>query len=336
MAKETVVITPYRIGQAHLVGKYDDRNLGVTVLITKDMQVKTSFTPADEKNRFSFTFNEIQRTFSLEYDEESTDLNQTKIRSFLNALALKPDIKIEGREMTPREAEMKFGIAPKFIMKYINGISKVSAISIMERTKAVSVFMDMETMMKQDVAFLFGVNAYRLKDSELINTMIGENFDGILLQPKHMERFIKYDRNNQDTRTRCLMSKANYLDYVKHRHDASTSGYWWAGKSPYNNEFIGKDIQAVIEYFAHNPKMFEWLETEVNKQDRMTSDNVSGIDKAIASQKQKTASVNEQWDAAAKEAKGLGIDPNQFGGDLRKLKAKIGIVKTADKIKETA
>ena len=52
MAKETVVITPYRIGQAHLVGKYDDRNLGVTVLITKDMQVKTSFTPADEKTVF--------------------------------------------------------------------------------------------------------------------------------------------------------------------------------------------------------------------------------------------------------------------------------------------
>lgn len=329
--KEKIVISPVRPGYALLRGVYDSKATGKTTLILKNKEVRTEYyTKDDERNRFAYPFNETQTTFVIEYDDEATDENTIRTIKFAEAIAMMPDVKIIGRKTKEIEHDNKKGIVPRFKMTYLNGVSRQSAYGILEKNKAINKFLDMKLEMQQDIAFSFGVNAFLHKQSELLNTLIGEKNDGILLQPHNLEAFMSYDPENPNTKMRALLSKGSYKNLIrKTNFPKEKEGYYWGEESPYKGEFIGNSIEDCISYFAHSPKMLEYLENKMLTYNYLTDNDMIGVAKKPAYiDKPETPSqkFEREFNEMKAEARILGINPEAYA-NLPDLKKAIKIAK---------
>jgi len=332
---ETIVITPIRPGYALLRGIYDNKLTGKTTLILKNKEVKTEYyTKDEEKNRFTYPFNETQTTFVIKYDPDLNDDKTKREIKFAEAIAMMPDVQIKGRKIKEEEYNVKKGYSPKFLMKYMNGISRQSAFSIIEKNEAVNKFLKMPLESQQEIAFSFGVNAFNHKQSELLNVLIGEKNDGILLRESsaggksNLERFMAYDATNATNKMTALMSKGSYKNLIrKTNFPKEKEGYYWGDESPYSGEFIGASIEDCLSYFAHAPKMMEFLENKMRTYDYLTDNDMIGVSRQpeFADRKETPSEKFErEFNEMKTEARILGVNPDAYASmpDLKKAMKK--------------
>lgn len=315
MAIEKVVIAPIKPGIRRIAGKYDDPTKNETVLIRRDKTIlHGGFTPADEKQVFSFLFNPVRNEIVTSYEPGGTEKVNKREEAFIKEICRMPNVIVEGKtfEETEDWKNYKATIRKEFKVRFLSGIGKEMAIDITLKNETVSKFLALDLAQMQDVAFAFGVNAfnYPLK-SELVVKLIGEKYDGVLLMPENIKSFMEYDPENKITYYRTVVNKAVNKKIIKY----TKKGY--EGTDKLGNEFLGYTIEDVMNYFDQNSRMMEVINKELSSTGAGEDDlkNEKRIKPDVAAPKPTTLFQDEDMERLRQECVFYGIDITAYNGN---------------------
>lgn len=297
--KETVIISPIKPGKIYLGGKFLDKHAGKEYFVTRDLRVYDVFDKKFEQenanNQFSFKFTQSQAEFRIEYDPDSTDIQDVNRKKFVEVYLRYPSMLNTENILNPNLGN------PDFKMFFLNRIQKSESFTMRDKIEAGKKYCELDYPQCQDVGFQFGINSYKYKRSELDAMLIGKNMDGLLMIEQNILNFLAYDPKNQKTIYRTLINKAKYLKIIS----VSAAGY------EMNNEYLGKEIEDVIGFFNGNSQRFDFMKAEIERKTPKSEDDIRGRVMNPTSEKRVQVigyTDDPEFEGLLKQAEELGLD----------------------------